>query len=218
MLHTFLIPPSGHTHPVRLGMHGPHAPHRARTCTGANSVRTDSDWGKSGLLPDFFVYASGKMSALASPQKTKERQMRFTEKMIYNIKRALPVLAIAGAGLMASCDKDDEPDVPQHDVELPFTKWTADQRLTFPILWGYINDPAVRYIYLVVEGDWNNYTPDNISQTRDNFLQPRMEMSPKMRGRGDFHFTPGAASRVPSDSLWYVQQGWTINKYLQNQK
>lgn len=144
--------------------------------------------------------------------------MRFTEKMKYNIKKALPVLAIAGAGLMASCDKDDEPEVPQHDVELPFTKWTADQRLTFPILWGYIKDPSVRYIYLVVEGDWNNYTPDNISQTRDNFLQPRMEMSPKMRGRGDFHFTPGAASRVPSDSLWYVQQGWTINKYLQNQK
>ena len=144
--------------------------------------------------------------------------MRFTEKMKYNIKKALPVLAIAGAGLMASCGKDDEPEVTKNDVELPFTKCTADQILKFPILWGYINDPAVRYIYLVVEGDWNNYTPDNISQTRDNFLQPRMEMSPKMRGRGDFHFTPGAASRVPSDSLWYVQQGWTINKYLQNQK
>lgn len=140
--------------------------------------------------------------------------MRFTDKIMYNLKRGLPALAIAGAGLMASCDKDE----PTRDVELPFTQWTADTRLTFPILQSYINDPSVRYIYLVAEGDYLNYTYFSITQMRDNFMQPRMEMSPKMRGRGDFNFPVGEASKVPSDSLWYVQQGWTINKRLQNQK
>ena len=144
--------------------------------------------------------------------------MRFTKTLKYNLKRALPILTIAGAGLMASCDKDDEPSIPQHDVELPFSKTTADNRLTFEILQGYIDDASVRNIYLVVEGDWNNYTAANISQSRDRFFQPRMEMSPKIRGRGDFTFTPGEASKVPSDSLWYIQQGWTINKRFQNQK
>ena len=174
--------------------------------------------GKIRPFAGFFRTYIRNIVRSPAPKKQRSDQMRFTKNFKYNIKRALPLLAIAGAGFMSSCDKEDEPTPVQHDVELPFTKSTADDRLTFSILQGYINDPTVRNIYLVVEGDWNNYTPDNISQTRDNFLEPRIKMSPKIRGRGDFHFTPGAASRVPSDSLWYIQQGWTINKYLQKQK
>ena len=40
-------------------------------------------------------------------------------------------------------------------------------------------------------------------------------MSPKMRGRGDFDFKLGEASKVPDDSLWFIKQGWTINKAYQ---
>lgn len=148
--------------------------------------------------------------------------MRFTDKIKYNLKRGLPALLIAGTGMMASCSKEDEPEpVPpeqQHDVELPFTVWTGDTRLAIPVLQKYIKDPSVRNIYMVAEGDWLSYTYYNITYMRDNFMQPRMEMSPKLRGRGDFNFPVGEASKVPSDSLWYVQQGWTINKRLQNQK
>jgi len=144
--------------------------------------------------------------------------MRFTDKIKYNIKRGLPILAIAGAGLMSSCDKDDEPEVPPHDVELVFDRYTGEKVLALPILKKYINDPSVRTLYLVVEGEWQNWEAANISDCRKRFFQPRIEMSPKIRGKGDWRFPVGIASKVPNDSLWFVQQGWTINKYLQKQK
>ncbi len=146
--------------------------------------------------------------------------MRFTDKVKYNIKRGLPILAIAGAGLMSSCDKDDEPEMPIHDVEIPFDRYTADEVLAFPILQKYVNDPSVRTIYLTAEvkGEWQNYTSANIHDSRKRFYQPRIELSPKIRGKGDFILPVGIASQVPDDSLWYVQQGWTINKRFQNQK
>lgn len=59
---------------------------------------------------------------------------------------------------------------------------------------------------------------NQIAQTRTRFFQPRIELSTKIHGRGDFNFKVGEASKVPSDSLWFVQHGWTINKYLQAQK
>ncbi len=146
--------------------------------------------------------------------------MRFTDKIKYNIKRGLPILAIAGAGLMSSCDKDDEPEMPIHDVEIPFDLYTADNVLAFPILQKYVSDPSVRTIYLTaeVEREWENFTPANIQDCRTRFLQPRIELSKKIRGKGDFLFPVGIASQVPNDSLWIVQQGWTINKRFQNQK
>lgn len=142
--------------------------------------------------------------------------MHFTQKIKYNLKHAIPMLAIAGAGLMTSCDKDD--DLPMHDVEIHFTGQTGDEKLTFEILQKYINDPSVRYIYMVAEGNWGGVIARNITEMRERFFQPRIEMSKKMHGRGDFNFQLGEASKVPDDSIWYTQQGWTINKRFQNQR
>lgn len=126
------------------------------------------------------------------------------------------MLGLAGATLLpTACEKDDEP---TRDVEISFTPYTSDEKLTFPILQKYVDDPSVRNIYLVSEGDWSMFYANNISQTRTRFFQPRIELSPKIRGRGDLNFAIGEASKVPSDSLWFVQNGWTINKVLQNQK
>lgn len=57
--------------------------------------------------------------------------------------------------------------------------------------------------------EWNNYPTSYITDTR-NVLQSRLDISPKVTGRGDFNFKPGMASLA--DSLWFVQNGWTINK------
>ena len=130
-------------------------------------------------------------------------------------KSVLFLLALAGATLLpTACEKEDT----MRDVELPFTHYTSDDRLAFPILQQYVDDPSVRNIYLVAEGDWYMFTANNISGARDKFFQPRIELSTKIHGRGDFNFKVGEASKVPSDSLWFVQHGWTINKALQNQK
>lgn len=124
------------------------------------------------------------------------------------LKRALPVLGFAGATLFTSCEKDE----PMRDVELTF----GGDKKTIEIseIERYAQDPSVRTIYLVPTGDWQFANYGNINFMRKNFLQPRLDISPKVWGRGDFNFTPGQASLIPGDSLWYVQHGWTINKYL----
>ena len=129
-------------------------------------------------------------------------------------KSVLFLLALAGAALFAACEKEEA----TRNVELPFTRETGDDRLAFPILQTYVDDPSVKNIYLVAEGDWSMFYANQIAQTRTRFFQPRIELSTKIHGRGDFNFEVGEASKVPSDSLWFVQHGWTINKALQNQE
>lgn len=146
--------------------------------------------------------------------------MQFKKIFPYNIKKAVPMLALAGATLLPACKKieNEKPYTgPKHDVELPFTLGTADNRLAPEILTQYIKDPSVGTIYLIAEGDWSVLYCNNIAIMRDNF-QKIMNASPKFTGRGDFNFKLGEASKVPSDSLWITQHGWTINKKYQKQK
>ena len=136
-----------------------------------------------------------------------------TQKTIpYYLKRALPILGFAGATLTTSCEKEPEP---LHDVELTFS---VDKSIEMSEIERYAQDPNVRIIYLVPIDDWQRAKYGNINFLRKNFLQPRLNISPKVWGRGNFNFIPGQASVIPGDSLWYIQHGWTINKHLQNQK
>lgn len=82
MSYAFLILIRWPMPPMGRGRYGAYMLSRAQACTGANSVRASSDWGKSGLLPDFFVYISGILSArrLNNRRKTKERQNALYEK------------------------------------------------------------------------------------------------------------------------------------------
>ena len=77
----------------------------------------------------------------------------------------------------------------------------------------YANCDTIANIYLdPSREDWsNNYFYYNIISCR-NGLQQYLDISSKIRGRGNFNFTPGEASKIPTDSLWFVQNGWTINK------
>lgn len=141
--------------------------------------------------------------------------MRFTQQIKYNLKRAIPMLAIAGAGLMASCDKDD--DLPMHDVELKFFQ-SYYEEIQPEIIKQHAQDKYVRYIYLSIVngGDYTNVNTQNVTNIRNYFTQ-RIDIAPnKIRGKGNFRFEPGVASK--QDSLWFTQQGWTINQHLQNQK
>lgn len=143
--------------------------------------------------------------------------MRFTEKIKYNIKKALPVLAIAGAGLMTSCDKDDEP---LHDVELEFFETPFDNNydaVSIENIQKLSRDNSVQNIYMKVldKNDYSGCFESNFKQLR-KYMTERVNISPKVHGRGNFNFPVGNCAK--EDSLWFVQQGWTINKHLQNQK
>lgn len=139
--------------------------------------------------------------------------MQVLKKIIpYKVRRALPILGIAaGSMFMSSCSNDnDEPQVPQHDVELKFSVGEYDN-IKSSIIKSHADNPAVRHIYLCVEGDFLNFDADGINNMR-NGMEKRINVSPqKVRGRGNFIFVPGLVTKT--DSLWYVKQGWTINQH-----
>lgn len=117
---------------------------------------------------------------------------------------------------LISCSKNNrekEPG-PTKDVEVEFNHNDINEQLENQKLQELIADKKVRYVYLTTTQHWAAWDSKNIEVLRP-FLQKRIEMSPKMRGRGDFDFKLGEASKVPEDSLWFIKQGWTINKAYQ---
>lgn len=120
------------------------------------------------------------------------------------------MLGIAGASLfLGGCEKNE----PQRDVELYFRSGGYEIFDNPKIIQDLIDQPDVRTIYLVPTGGWDGLWSNNISRLIKTTLRPAIDMSPKIRGKGDFDFHLGQASEVPEDSLWITQQGWTINKY-----
>lgn len=158
----------------------------------------------------------GKIRAIG--KKTKGYKMKFKQILPYKIRRAISMAAIIGAPILpiaASCNEIEPEPTPTHDVEIKFNQRESSKILTFEMLQNYANDETVKTIYLVPIEHWDGNVAGNITFMRKNFLQPRLNISPKIRGRGDFDFALGEASKVPTDSLWFVQQGWTINKKYQ---
>ena len=143
--------------------------------------------------------------------------MRFTQKIKYNLKHAIPMLAIAGAGLMASCDKDDD----TYDVELEFCENSTETDYSsinsIEHLKQLSSDPQVANIYMKVldKSNHTGYGVNGLHRLR-NYMEERINVSKKIHGRGNFKFRIGRCAL--EDSLWLVQQGWTINQHLQNQK
>ena len=129
-------------------------------------------------------------------------------------KCAVPALALAGMALTA-CEKEPAEKAPVYralyEKELRFNHYDIDS-IEMPIVQKFARDTACKHIYLTVTDD-NNFTgiaTNNISILR-NSLNDRIQLAPKkISGRGDFCFTYGAAS--PADSIWFVQNGWTINQ------
>lgn len=133
-----------------------------------------------------------------------------------NLKRYIPIVAVAFC-LFTSCKKAEESDPePNKEVEIEFDMGDFENQLNFPKLQELVKDKEIRSIYLIAVRHWDSFSAKNISLLRINFFQKRIEMSSKIRGRGDFDFKLGEASKVPEDSLWFVQQGWTINKKYQH--
>lgn len=155
--------------------------------------------------------------------------MQFKKVVPYKIRRLIPMLGMAGATLlMGGCEKE-EPIVPTRDVEIEIDQLAPEkvigqdengERSPSDLAQYYVDDPTIRTIYLVPVGSWTNYRNTEITALRGATLEMLLDYSPKFKGKGDFNFRIGEASKVPEDSLWYVANGWTINKKFleQNQR
>lgn len=129
-------------------------------------------------------------------------------------KRAVPALALAGMA-MTACDKEPVEKAPvyraPYEKELRFNNVNSDS-IEMPIVQKFARDTACKHIYLTVTDD-NNYTNLNANYINDvrNILDERIQLAPnKTSGRGNFRFMRGVIRL--EDSVWYVQNGWTINQ------
>ncbi len=149
--------------------------------------------------------------------------MKYTKMLSYKLKKALPAIGMMGSMLMTtSCEQEkDDYENQQKTIELTFGVWDSHNivkilpdgtRTVSDTIIKYANDPTIKTIYLVTNDDWSGCTHPTITAIRVNGVEHPINYSSKVRGKGDFNFRLGEASRVPEDSLWFVRNGWTINK------
>lgn len=128
----------------------------------------------------------------------------------------LALAATAGV-MLPGCDKDPIEQKPiyraPYEKELLFDNYSIDS-IKVPVVQKYADDTACKKIYLTVDED-NNFSAWNaegMSFLRTEFLQPAVEVSPKVTGNGAIRFRPARFSIYPADSIWYVQNGWTFRQ------
>ncbi len=133
------------------------------------------------------------------------------------MKRIVALIAVVPIAFVffLSCKPENQDPEPTRDVEIEFNHNNLNEQLEKLKIQELVADKTIRVIYLTSTQHWTAWTAKNIEVLRP-FLQKRIEMSSKVRGRGDFDFKLGEASKVPDDSLWIVQNGWTINKAYQH--
>lgn len=145
---------------------------------------------------------------------------------IYNLKRVLPILGIAGATLLPACrghQNEPEPvkndttktEIQKHDTTLYFAPFALDPIVPDNVK-EVLNIPNIANIYMEPIGEkFDRSGAKYIHSIRVNGLEPNINMDPeRVHGRGNFVFYPGEV--YPEDSLWFVQHGWTVNQ--QNQQ
>lgn len=136
------------------------------------------------------------------------------------------------AAAFAACDKENEPVInpphndghdtttviqpePHYNVELFFNNMDCSH-IAIDSIKKYSDIRLVDTVFMIpndlegVGGGTSGYGTNGVSKIRA-FMEQRIAVSPKVRGKGDLVFMRGAP--LPADSLWFVQQGWTVNQY-----
>ena len=129
----------------------------------------------------------------------------------FKLRRGLAALGVAGA-MAGACKKEEPTKEPTLVLEIKFDKY-SEEKLAPEVITDMINkhgEKNIKNIYLVPENSWTNFSSNNISAWRKYTLEPALNVSPKVCGKGEFEFRAGVPSQVPQDSLWIVQHGWKI--------
>ena len=135
----------------------------------------------------------------------------------------------------ASCDNDknlpDDPldnKTPNTPTETPvepvvkvnkelYFSQTDGIQISFDTLNKYLAMENIDTIFMVPQGSFHASSAlgyQYFKLARTNLLEPRTNLSPRIRGKGDFIINPGYPSQAPEDSLWFVSKGWTVNKFF----
>ncbi len=159
--------------------------------------------------------------------------MKIKKILPYNIKNKvkniIPALCVAGSAMLPACDKDnsmENPPVLSDVVELTISYNNLENvaiedpiyniYYISPILKETVARKEINIVYIVPDKSWIKVLlPQYLGVLRSQVLEPALEYSHKVRAKGDFNFYPGVGYTNKKDSLWFVQQGWTINKALQ---
>lgn len=154
--------------------------------------------------------------------------MKFKKIIPYNLKKILPILGLAGASVVTSCEKPSPYEPAPSEVDLYFDYYRSStifvklyhnendyEYMPSDLVKYYVDHPDVKNIYLVPSGNWGSMQASNVLMDLRPGLQSALDYSPKIRGKGDVQFYPG--SLLQSDSLWLVQNGWTVKSTSQKQ-
>lgn len=146
--------------------------------------------------------------------------MKLLNKILpYRTRVALVGLA-GGVSMIGACGKSEcenaKPQEPEQTIDLFFSleAYKGYDEIREENLTRVLDSVRGRNvkIYLVPQYNWALFSdPSVITNLRKILLEPAINLSPKISGKGDFNFRTGVASQVPADSLWLVQHGWTIN-------
>ena len=147
-------------------------------------------------------------------------------KIIYHI--AAMALAATVAGMTTtSCKKDDiepeQPKIQKHNVEFVVENplsMTANESLNNLLDLDRIKKLAsaddVDSLIILSDGSdkWKVADALVMKMLKDDYMKPIFDAVPNAYGKGSFNFKLGEASKVPNDSIWYVNHGFTINANL----
>ena len=141
---------------------------------------------------------------------------KFQKTFPYSLKAIVPMTMLAGATMLGNGCKPIEPELPRTNKELLFKKGDTKQ-IANDTIQKYLNMSHIDTIFLVPYGTFYYEGRDGPAMVR-KALEPKINMSPRVCGRGDMRFLVGQATANPTDSLWFVQNGWTVNEQLHKSK
>ena len=145
--------------------------------------------------------------------------MKFIKTLPYKLQRTLPILGIAGASLLAGCDKDDEPTPPGlHDTVYTWT--VSDLSRILPPTDICMSADSANVNRVILQNTDKSGQGYFIGELRDIFENQILEyVSPenqhKVRGRGEIRGYKverviDAVYDDWQDSLWLVKFGFVL--------
>ena len=145
--------------------------------------------------------------------------MKFIKILSYKLKRTLPILGIAGASLLAGCDKDDEPTPPGlHDTVYTWT--VSDLSRILPPTDICMSADSANVNRVILQNTDKSGQGYKVNELRDIFENQILEyVSPenqhKVRGRGEISGYMRDLARDDygvnsADSAWLVKFGFVL--------
>jgi len=173
---------------------------------GLHNIQFKSDGGFSGALDEDMT------------------SVTMTMEEIYKIIRSFNVNEVKSGGMVDPWEMNStnenkwrgwgytvQTNDPRHNTTYNFTTTDFSNVKPTDKIKASSDSTLVRYVYLEPKGKFDDMQSGTISAVINNVLKPAMEISVKVKGKGNFEFYPGEI--LLPDSMWIVSNGWTVNQH-----